>query len=141
VGALRGLGLGVLLVETAGPFLSEQQFNDDIAPRPPLHGAYAVTSLQLSRPATTAPLRLFVHRQGYLLTQQKDGQLQDYKLTYAPGLLLLNKAGQIGRLRYTASPKGLRLTGTLGADSVRWLARPLPWRQLPLLRGGHWVAE
>jgi hypothetical protein len=139
VGALRGLGLGILLVETAGPFLSEQNFNDDRAPRSPLHGAYAITA---QRSARAVPLRLFVHRQGYLITQAADGQVQDYKLIYTPGQLLLrDEAGRTSRLRYLATPAGLRLTGTLGADSVRWLARPLPWRQLPLLRGGHWVAE
>jgi hypothetical protein len=137
VGAVRGLGLGILLVETAGPFLSEQNFNDDLLPRPPLHGAYAVTSL---RPAAAVPQRLFVHRQGYLITQQTDGQVQSYHLTYAPGQLLLrDEAGRASRLRYTTGPAGLRLTGTLGADSVGWLARPLPWRQLPLLQGERWA--
>jgi hypothetical protein len=133
VGALRGVGLGLLLVETVGPFVAEGNFNDDHTPRPLLHGAYAITAL---RPAAAVPLRLFVHRQGYLITQAADGQGQDYKLTYAPGQLLLrDEAGRISRLRYLATPAGLRLTGALGADSVRWLARPLPWRQLPLLRG------
>jgi uncharacterized membrane protein YphA (DoxX/SURF4 family) len=139
VGAVRGLGLGVLLVETAGPFLSEQNFNDDRAPRPSLHGAYAITA---QRPAAAVPLRLFVHRQGYLITQTADGQVQDYKLTYAPGQLLLrDEAGCISRLHYLATPAGLRLTGALGADSVRWLAHPLPWQRLPLLQSGHWVTE
>jgi len=134
VGALRGAGLGIVLLETACPFVAEGTFNDDHAPRPPLHGAYAVTAL---RPAAAVPLRLFVHRQGYLLTQAANGQLQDYKLTYAPGRLLWrDEAGRSGQLCYTVSPAGLRLVGTLGADSVCWLARPLPWRQLPLLRGG-----
>jgi hypothetical protein len=131
VGALRGAGLGILLLETAGPFVSEGNFNDDRLPRPPLHGAYVVTTL---RPAAVVPLRLFVHRQGYLLTQAADGQLRDYQLTYAPGRLLLrDEVGRVGQLRYTIGPTGLRLVGTLGADSVHWLARPLPWRQLPLL--------
>jgi hypothetical protein len=139
VGAVRGLGLGLLLIETAGPFLSEQNFNDDLLPRPPLHGAYAITAL---RPAVAVPMRLFVHRQDYLITQTADGQVQDYKLAYAPGQLLLrDETGRTSRLRYFATPAGLRLTGTLRADSVHWLARPLPWRQLPLLQGGHWVAE
>ncbi len=133
VGALRGVGLGVLLLETAGPFVAEGSFNDDQLPRPSLHGAYAVAAL---RPTAAVPQRVFVHRQGYFITQAADGQLQDYKLTYAPGRLLLRgETGRSGQLRYTMSPTGLHLVGTLGADSVNWLARPLPWRALPLLRG------
>ena len=137
VGALRGLGLGLLLLETAGPFVFQQNFNDDLVPRPPLHGAYAITSLLPTAKPAIVPYRLFVHRQGYLITQATDGQLQDYKLSYAPGQLLLrDETGQASRLRYTTSPEGLHLTGTLGADSISWLARPLPWQQLPLLGGG-----
>ena len=142
VGALRGLGLGLLLVETAGPFVYEGNLNDDLAARPPLHGAYTVVSLRPADAPGAVPQRLFVHRQGYLITQATDGQLTDYHLSYAPGYLLLrNEAGQTSCLSYTAGPDGLRLAGTLGADSVRWLARPLPWRQLPLLQNWHWVAE
>ena len=149
VGAVRGLGLGILLLETAGPFVFDQRFNDDRMPRPPLHGAYAVSSLARSSAAAApclaarkVPLRLFVHRQGYLITQAADGQMTSYHLTYAPGQLLLrDEAGRTSRLRYTTSTGGLRLAGTLGPDSVRWLARPLPWRRLPLLQGWRWVAS
>ena len=138
LGSVRGLLLGLVLVETAGPFIAEGDFNDDLAPRPPLHGAYAVVSL---RPGG-APLRVFVHRQGYFITQTADGQLQDYPLRYAPGRLLLRGPdGRVDTLRYTLNAKGLRLTGWLGGDSVHWLARPLDWRRLPLLQQGHWVAE
>jgi hypothetical protein len=133
VGALRGVGLGILLLETAGPFVAEGNFNDDHALRPPLHGAYAITTLRL---AAAPPQRLFVHRQGYLIIQTADGQFTDYQLTYAPGhLLLRDEAGQLSRLRYTTGPEELLLSGTLGPDTISWLARPLPWQQLPLLRG------
>jgi hypothetical protein len=149
VGAVRGLGLGLLLLGTAGPFGFEQSFDDDQVPRPPLHGAYAVSSPAPSHAAATpqqaarqVPLRLFVHRQGYLITQAADGQMKSYQLAYAPGQLLLrDEAGRTSRLRYTTSTSGLRLAGTLGPDSVHWLARPLPWRRLPLLQGWHWVAS
>ena len=140
VGALRGLLLGVLLLETAGRFVLEGHFNDDRAARPPLHGAYAVVPL---RPASVpTPARVFVHRRGYFITQAADGRLQDYALQYAPGQLLLHSSGgRLSTLRYATDSAGLHLTGTLGADSVHWLARPLPWRRLPLLRPGRWSAE
>ncbi|GAA4364568.1 hypothetical protein GCM10023185_34190 [Hymenobacter saemangeumensis] len=138
VGAGRGLLLGLLLLETAGPFAQTGTFNDDAAARPPLHGAYAVTAA-LPAPSAGAPLRLFVHRRGYLITQAADGQLHDYRLRYAPGQLLLSSRARTDTLAYTSDSAGLHLTGTLDAAPVRWLARPLPWRQLPLLRGGHWT--
>jgi hypothetical protein len=140
VGAVRGVLLGVLLLETAGPLLEGEFLNDDEAPRPPLHGAYSV---QAEIPgAASPPRRLFVHRQGYFITQSVQDSLRSYSLSYAPGRLLLrDEAGRPSELRYRLDRAGLHLRGTLGADSVRWLARPLPWRQLPLLRPDSWVAE
>jgi hypothetical protein len=140
MGALRGLLLGVLLLETAGRFVSGGHYNDDAQARPLLHGAYAV--VPLGPVATPALVRVFVHRRGYFITQAADGRLQDYTLRYAPGRLLLGgPAGLAGTLRYATDSAGLHLTGTLGPDSVRWLARPLPWRELPLLRGWHWTTS
>lgn len=141
VGVLRGLLLGVLLVEGAGPLLESGYLSDDLVPRPPLHGAYAV---QAEGPASgPVPRRVFVHRQGYFITQAADDSLRSYALTYAPGhLLLRDEAGQSGQLRYHLDSAGLHLRGILGpGDSVRWLARPLPWQRLPLLRPGHWAAD
>ena len=61
-------------------------------------------------------------------------------LRYGLGCLLLRGPhGRPDTLRYTRTPQGLRLTGTLGGDSVRWLARPLAWQKLPLLQAGHWA--
>ncbi|MBF9224334.1 hypothetical protein [Hymenobacter ruricola] len=140
MGAARGLLLGVLLLETAGRFVLDGRFNDDTAARPALHGAYAM--VPLAGTAAGAPTRVFVHRRGYFITQMADGRLQDYALRYAPGQLLLGGAGgPSGILRYTADGTGLHLTGRLGPDSVRWLARPLPWRQLPLLHGWRWTTS
>lgn len=138
VGALRGLLLGMVLLETAGPFVRQGRFDDDAVARPLLHGAYAVVPLAGS--AAGGPVRVFVHRRGYFITQAADGSMHDYALRYAPGRLLLTRPdGQFGVLNYAADSAGLRLSGRLGTDSVRWLARPLPWRQLPLLRKGHWT--
>lgn len=141
VGALRGLLLGALLVEAAGPFLESGYLNDDAVPRPPLHGAYAV---QAEGPTTgPVPRRVFVHRQGYFITQSAEDSLRSYTLTYAPGRLLLrDEAEHSGQLRYRYDRTGLHLRGTLGpGDTVRWLARPLPWQHLPLLRPGSWMIQ
>jgi hypothetical protein len=141
VGALRGLLLGALLVEAAGPFLESGYLNDDLVPRPSLHGAYAVQAEGLA--PGPVPRRVFVHRQGYLITQTASDSLRSYSLTYAPGRLLLrDEAGRPGQLRYRLDSAGLHLRGTLGpGDSVRWLARPLPWQRLPLLRPGSWLVD
>lgn len=141
VGAWRGLALGALLLETTGPFVESGTFNDNAVPRPLLHGAYAV---QAEGPAVAGvlPHRVFVHRQGYFITQSAQDSLRSYALTLTPGQLLLrDEAGLPSELHYHLDRAGMHLRGTLDGDSVRWLARPLPWRRLPLLRPGTWVAD
>lgn len=133
VGALRGLLLAGLLLETAGPYLQTGAFNDDAAPRPVLHGAYA---LRTEAPGGQGLRRLFIHRRGYLITEDTAGRFRDYPLRYAPGSLLLGLRPDT--LRYQPAGPYLRLRGRIGPDSGRWRAQALPWRQLPLLRRGHW---
>ncbi|MFD2718629.1 hypothetical protein ACFST9_07870 [Hymenobacter monticola] len=140
VGAVRGVLLSVLLLETAGRAVQSGIFDDDAAPRPPLHGAYVVRP---ERPAAASqPRRVFVHRRGYFITQDANDQLHSYTLRYAPGYLLLrDEAGRPGTMAHWQDSAGLHLRGTLAGDSVRWLVRPLPWQQLPLLQPGHWTAD
>lgn len=66
----------VLLFEGLFKFVQMNNFNDDIAPRPYLHGAYEVvenTSINIKR--------VFVHRHGYLIFQDHQDKMFDYKLT------------------------------------------------------------
>jgi len=133
VGALRGLLLAVLLLETASPYLQTGVFDDDAAPRPFLHGAYALRAVASGGQGLR---RLFIHRRGYLITEDTAGRFRDYPLRYAPGYLLLGPRPDT--LRYQTAGRYLRLRGVIGPDSGRWRAQALPWRELPLLRGGHW---
>lgn len=134
VGALRGLLLAVLLLETAGPYLQTGSFNDDAVPRPLLHGAYALRAVA---PTTRSGLRrLFIHRRGYLLVEDTARRFRDYPLRYIPGGLLLG--ARPDTVRYQGAGRFLLLRGVIGPDSGRWWAQPLPWRQLPLLHRGRW---
>jgi len=151
---LAWLVAGLFVGEALVPFLQTRTFNDDQVRRPWLHGAYALT-LQVQNgdtifPAANQPQalrRLFIHRQGYLITQSVTEQLHDYRLTYAAGgrvLLLRDADSNTSRLVCTRATDGswLQLRGTLGPDSVNLLARSLAWQQLPLLEPGfHWTTD
>ena len=151
---LAWLVAALFVSEALVPFLQTRTFNDDQVKRPWLHGAYALT-LQVKNGDTISPAanqpqalrRLFIHRQGYLITQSATEQLHDYRLTYTAGgtvLLLRDSDGSLSRLVCTRAADGswLQLRGTLGPDSVNLLTRPLAWQQLPLLQKGfHWTTD
>jgi uncharacterized membrane protein YhaH (DUF805 family) len=144
---LKAALIGLLLLETAGPFVQTGHYNDDTAPRPLLHGAYQVERFVVNGDSLSAAAgrltRLFVHRQGYFITQTADAQLQDYPLSYGPGRLhLRGYDGTRITLRYRTAGPRLLLRGRWGPDSVFIEARTLPWRRLPLLQPEfHWTTD
>ena len=58
----------------AYPFIKTNNYNDDNAPRPKFHGAYEVKKSKLDCK------RIFIHRQGYLIIQNNEDEMDDYKM-------------------------------------------------------------
>lgn len=56
-------------------YFESGNFNDDHYPRPGLHGAYEIRT---DTPAANGWKRVFFHRRGYFITQDRNGQMQDY---------------------------------------------------------------
>ncbi len=76
-----------MLFSTLYVYFNENNFNDDKAARPKFHGAYDVVTF-VNNGDTLPPLltdttrwkRVFVHRRGYLITQDMNDNMQDYVL-------------------------------------------------------------
>jgi hypothetical protein len=64
------------------PYLSSGNFNDDHAKRPPLHGAYNLEHFIIGNdtlnPSDFPYKRFFIHRNSYIIFQQKDDNMVDY---------------------------------------------------------------
>jgi hypothetical protein len=141
----KGILVLLLFAEVMMPFVSSGNFNDDAAPRPPHHGAYAVGFFESNgdtlEPSLREPerwQRFFLHRQGYFITQKMNGSLQDYLLRLEEGgsqlVLEHTLTHQQGQLRMTETGDSLwQLQGQLDGNEIRLNARQLPYRQLPLL--------
>ena len=126
-------------------------FNDDLAPRPPLHGAYEVTEF-IRGGDTIPPLttlhdrwrRIFVHRRGYLIVQTMDDRMTDYRLRVdtAERLLMLEnpRDGRAIRLYYREKGgAGLVVTGNFHGLSLSITTKKIDLDRLPLLRDEfHW---
>jgi len=127
LGAGRGLLLGLLLLETAGPFVQSGRYNDDTAPRPPLHGAYALRRAGSVDTAGATLHRLFVHRRGYLITQGADGHFQDYPCATRPATCCC-AAPTAAPLCSTTAPTAPGCTCTAASGRIRGSGWPGPCR-------------
>ncbi len=66
----------LILLELGWPHFTNQLYSSDDFPRPELIGAYAIeTSDQYSFPYQ----RIFIHKDGYFIGQDADGEMEDYQ--------------------------------------------------------------
>ena len=140
---LKTFVVGLLFLEGTYPYLKYNNFNDDQAPRPVLHGAYEVLRMDGTNGDTLAwPLpvkRIFIHRRGYLIVQDARDDMQDYKLVVAEGggwLMLTDYEGRSTQLPFRSAPKDslLMLQYPYQGEVYTLTARQLCWKELPLLR-------
>jgi len=132
--------VALVIADALYPYIRSRNFDDDAAPRPPLHGAYAIVSS--SHKAIPRPQRIFFHLRGYLIIEDSVGGLRDYEMTLDTARRTISLTGPY-TLHYSSTKGGLLLRGQLfGSDSATVLAKPLPWKKLPLLREEfHWTVD
>jgi hypothetical protein len=142
---------GFMLLESFLPYIRSKNFNDDAAARPYMHGAYAVQQF-ISGADTLSGVqspvkRFFIHRNGYLVFQDQQDAMQDYKLDYDTGQynyvitdyrqhrtnldITFNAADSLLTIHYLNKNNPITITG-----------KGLNWRQLPALKKNfHWTVE
>ena len=142
----KSLVVGLILFESLFSFFSTNNFNDDTAARPLLHGAYDVRMVKrngdtLALLVNQAALlkRIFIHRSGYLITQTMNDDMQDYKLLHDlehKQLTLSEYDGSTVVLgyRYSKADSLLKLSGIMDADTIEIIARQVDLKKLPLLQ-------
>lgn len=143
--SLKSLAVCLILLETLQPFFSGSDFNDDAFPRPRWHGAWQV-GLYVRNGDTLPPLttdlhrvdRIFIHRKGYLITQNMQGAMQDYKLEYGAdgkSISLENTFTlQNSTLKVTQPADSvLSFSGVMDKDTIVMHTRQLNHLRMPLL--------
>jgi hypothetical protein len=148
---LKWFVIGLILLEAFYPFLRVMVFNRDLAPRPYLHGAYRVD--QMIRGDDTLAVasfpikRLFVHSDGYMIFQDQQDNMQDYKFSYDHHLYQyvltdyqLHKTPL--SLGYNEKDSILTMKYTKSGQLTQIKAKAIDWRKLPVLkRGFHWTTD
>lgn len=79
---LKGLAIAFIFGFSLSKFIRANNFNDDSAQRPKLHGAYSFSSIKDGKIQPTDLKRVFIHRNGFLITQTWADEFKDYKLFY-----------------------------------------------------------
>lgn len=140
--------VGLLLFEALYPYIASGNFNDDTFPRPYLHGAYQVTQIKVNNqamPLSDSPVkRVFVHRRGFLILQNQQDLMQDFKLEVDQvkhQLLLTDYQLKQTYMTYTYQPHDSTLTlqYTQPNQDIRLWAKALNWRSLPTIKTQfHW---
>ena len=145
----KSILIGLILFESLFIYFKTNNFNDDLAPRPFLHGAYQVNNFSSnSQQANNETIeRFFIHRKGYFITQDKNGKLKDYQLTYQNSkqqFILRDYKNQTHFLKYDYFPKDslLYLKGVLQNDSIELQSSVIDLKELPLLQKPfHWTID
>lgn len=148
---LKWFAVIVICAEASFPFIRSGYFNDDRVKRPFLHGVYEVKRVvsggDTLAPADAPVKRFFIHRRGYLIFQDQEDRMSDYKLEYdysRPELILTDYNLRKTRVpyEYAAGDSLLTLHYTNSGKTYDITGRGLDWRKMPALRKGfHWTLE
>lgn len=143
--------IGIILLEALYPYIKSGNFNDDSWPRPYLHGAYQVVKASVNQRLVElhqAPIkRLFVHRQGFMIFQNFEDQMQDFRLDIRQGaqqILLTDYQLKQVTMHYHYQPKDslLTLQYTWENQRIKLTAKALNWRKLPAIQKQfHWSID
>lgn len=125
-GASKILLISILLLETLYGTVKAQNWNDDLRPKLPFHGAYKID--RGAHPFT----ELFIHRDYYLIFKDSNSVMHDFKLYYGSdgkSITLIDYDGVSTEFEFETKPKLRLINKELGFDIT---AEPLPWKSMPL---------
>jgi len=140
---LKSILIVLLFTESLLPYIRSGHYNDDIAPRNYLHGAYEV--MNIDPPSALKVKRIFIHRKSYFIFQYADDSMEDFYLESKPDqgrLDLLSYEGETIPVQYTYSDSTKILELHFENMGTTITSKALPWRDLPLLQPlFHWTVD
>ena len=129
--------IGIILIESLYPHVRSRNFNDDKAERPYLHGAYEVISTDPDSVGAAPVHRIFIHRNGYLIFQNKEDEMHDYKLqidSIQHLLVLTDYDLKSYSLKYATTFDGLQIEYFMEGKRYFLNTKRLDWQNLPALK-------
>ena len=125
---LKSLIIVLLFIEALAPAIKSSNFNDDKVLRPLYHGAYNVQENQWGIK------RFFIHRDGYLIFQDKNDSMTDYKFQLVNKNVFLLKDYQLnaqtGKLKWNPTIRKMELI----LNSIHLVGQQIDLKSLPLMK-------
>ena len=88
---LKALVIVFVLFESLYIYVDQNNFNDDLAPRPKFHGTYQLLEQNTTISGKSAYFgnlsavqRVFIHRKGYLILQFQNDSMKDFPIMLSP---------------------------------------------------------
>lgn len=140
---MKGVVVLFIITETLVPYIQSGNYNDDIAQRNYLHGAYEVTSTKSHNVNNIK--RFFVHRQDYFILQYNDDSMEDFHLKIDSTLnhfILTNYDEKSIVIDYNYNENSKELS--LLSKELGWeiQSTTIPWKELPLMQPlFHWTVD
>jgi hypothetical protein len=140
----------LIIADPLWHYIRTKNFNDDLAQRPPLHGAYEVESfMKNSQTLSSAdPLRwkrVFVHRRNYFIVQANNEQMKDYPafVDTARHKIMLELAGEHAYLDYRQiTGDHFSVAGNFFGDTLKIELNKINLQHLPLMQKEfHWMID
>jgi hypothetical protein len=145
----KSLVIGLLFLEGLYPYIKSKSFNDDNTARPYLHGAYAVSQV-ISIADTLQTLnypfkRFFVHRNGYIIFEDNNEHMQDFKLlidSITKQLRLTDYSGNHTSIKYNVVDSFITLNYQLNNKPCEITAKSINYKKMALLNDGfNWTVD
>ena len=138
---LKILIIGLAFLQIFLPIYQSKNWNDDLAERPFLHGAYQIKFDP--NPQKDQLKYLFFHRAGYLIfvNENDDSKEYIYQVDLADQVLKCNSfQGENLKFKYKYSKKDSILSLRTETDSI--ILKSINWRKMAALKPQfHWIIE
>jgi hypothetical protein len=141
----------LILAESLFPYFKSRNFNDDIQSRPFLHGAYEVQQIKINgkviEKKESQLKRIFIHRDNYLILQDQNENMVDYKLKInevTKKMTLTDYDSKISSIYYSFNKKDslLLLNYKIGTNIMSVKTKMCEWKNLPIMKQQfHWTVD
>lgn len=134
----RYLIISIIFFEALYPYFRSNNFNDDVATRPTLHGAYEVIESDFENSGNGMRLkRIFFHRDSYFIFQNESDEFFDFQMQLDPiDKLIVLDPGKTNELilsfEFNKKTNELNLTDTESGRIIRCVK--LKTEDLPLMK-------